>query len=133
MKMKRETKIGITAAISALISLVAIALVILGAVTQRDGKFALLSILCLSMITFSYCLILDWHRPDPRWKVKLSGIFSCFTAVILLAGAYKNLSIDVIMRIFFFSFTIFVIYYAFLYVVEKVNNFKMKLLKLDQI
>ena len=129
--MKRETKIGIVAALTALISLIAIVLVISGAVKQRDGKFALLSILCLSMITFSYCLILDWHKPDPRWKVKLSGIFSCFTAVILLAGSYSNLSIDIIVRIFGFSFTIFAIYYAFLYIMEKVNNFKMKLLESD--
>jgi len=129
MKLKRETKIGLASLIAAIISIIAIVMIILGTVTEEKEKMWLLVILCLSLMMCCYCLLVDWHKPDPHWKVKLAGVFSCCTEGLLLAGIRKNISINAIMETLFFSIFIFALYYAFLYVVEKIDNFKMKLLK----
>lgn len=130
--MKRETKIRIATLIAAIVSTVVIVAMMSGIFVKEEEKMSLIVFLFSGLIAFAYCLILDKHRPDLRWKEKLSGIYSLFFAGFLLVSSHGNMSMDLILRILILSCIIFVIYYVFLYIVEKIHNHKMKLLRREQ-
>lgn len=129
MKIRRETKIGLTAIIAALIAIVAVALIAFGMVSGTYEKLFLFSIFYMCMIAITYCSILDWHKPDPHWKVKLSFVVPCYFTGLLMVDIYGNMSIAVILKLLLFWIVVFAVSYACLFVTEKYYNFKISILE----